>query len=129
MLLASVAFAAETPEAPSHTKRLMFTSAILFGATVLDARAIYYGAGRCIHEGEQFQTPGYVPTGPYDHRIPRDKYQNRFYARYVPVDLGIVALAFLMHKTHHHLIEMLLPIGAATAHTTSAAFNFSAGCY
>src|SRR5690349_14072366 len=67
-------------EGPSQKKELILANILSFGSTVLMAQAVKYGTRACLGEGEQFQIPGYKPTGPYDHRLPRDMYQHRTYA-------------------------------------------------
>lgn len=132
LMLCSLAVAqgARETEIPSHHKKeLILSNVFSFGSTVLMAQSIKYGTRACLGEGEHFQIPGYTPTGPYDHRLPRDMYQHRTYA--IGLSAGAAALGFsiLFHKKGHNLLAVLAPMMNASVQSSVAGFNYSAGCF
>src|SRR5262249_11048759 len=116
-------------EAPSQTKQLILANTLSFASTVLMAQAIKYGTRACLGEGEHFQIAGYTPTGPYDHRLPRDMYQHRTYAIGLSAGAAALGLSLLFHKKRHNLLAVLAPTINATVQSSVAGFNYSAGCF
>lgn len=116
-------------EAPSQKKELILSNTLSFGSTILMAQSVKYGTRACLGEGEQFQIPGYKPTGPYDHRLPRDMYQHRTYAIGFTAGAAALGLSLLFHKKGHNLLAVLAPTINATVQSSVAGFNYSAGCF
>jgi hypothetical protein len=116
-------------EGPSQKKELILANTLSFGSTVLMAQAVKYGTRACLGEGEQFQIPGYKPTGPYDHRLPRDMYQHRTYAIGLSAGAAAFGLSILFHKKGHNLLAVLAPMMNASVQSSIAGFNYSAGCF
>jgi hypothetical protein len=113
---------------PAHTIRNVFiANALIFGASVADAKATAYGSGQCRAEQLRWlHTLRYFGSGAYGGQF--HPYLHAF-SLTLPLDIGVAGLSILMYKKHHDTLAVLFPISSASAQISSAGLKYSVGCF
>ncbi|MFI5059516.1 MAG: hypothetical protein ACHQLQ_15195 [Candidatus Acidiferrales bacterium] len=123
---------APKPKVTHALRNIFLANAVMFGSSLVEANAVAFGSAQCRIEAiksvnifgqnnlRYFGTDiGGGQFHPYKHALKVT----------IPVDLGVAALSYVMHKKHHNIAALLFPVSSASAQFSSAGLKYGAGCF
>jgi hypothetical protein len=128
----TVLLEAPKPKATHAVRNVFISNAVMFGASVVEANAVAFGSAQCYAEALRTFDPngqnhlryfGHGGSGGQFH-----PYQHAFKLT-IPIDVGVVAISYVMHKKHHDTLALLFPVASASAQMSSAGLKYGAGCF
>jgi len=123
---------APKPKQTHAARNVFLANVVMFGSAAVEANAVAFGSAQCYAEAlKTFDPNGQNHLRYFGHGASGGQfhpYKHAFKIT-IPLDVGVAALSYVLHKKHHDTASIALPTSATTGQITSAGLKYGVGCF